>query len=322
VSPAPAPGPAGLRSAVVANPTKVTDGPASRAAIEAAVSRAGWPAPRWSQTTVDDPGGGHTRRAVDDGVAVVFAAGGDGTVMCCAGALVGTDVALAVLPFGTGNLLARNLGVPMRVEEAVAVATGGGRRRLDVGVMDGRCFVIMAGMGFDASLLHDAPARLKATVGWPAYGVAALRHLCATPMTVRISLDGGPAFSRRARAVLVGNVGRLQGGIRLLADAVPDDGFLDVAVLMPARRRHWLALAWALLWRRPTTPALEVFRARQVDVRSDTVQPRELDGDLVEPSTDMTVTVRPAALSVCVPRAAGGRAGASAAVARANAVGR
>jgi diacylglycerol kinase family enzyme/membrane-associated phospholipid phosphatase len=303
----------GARAAVVVNPSKLTDGAARRAEIEAAFRRAGWPSPDWLETTVDDPGAGPARQAVAGGAEVVVAAGGDGTVMSCANALVGTGVALGVLPFGTGNLLARNLGLPMRVEDAVAVATADGRRVLDVGVVDGQCFLIMAGMGFDAHMLHDAPAELKARIGWPAYGVAAMRHLCATPMTVDISLDHGTPFTRRARAVLIGNVGRLQGGIRLLPAAVPDDGMLDIAVLMPPRRRNWLALAWALLRQQRTPPSLEVFRARHVDVRSDQAQPRELDGDLIAPSDTMTVALRPGALVLCVPETAvraplGGRA--------------
>jgi diacylglycerol kinase family enzyme/membrane-associated phospholipid phosphatase len=291
----------GARAAVVVNPSKLSGSPARRAEIDAAFQRAGWPAPDWFETTVDDPGTGPARRAMAGGAAVVVAAGGDGTVMSCANALVDTGVALAVLPFGTGNLLARNLGLPMRVDDAVAVATADGRRVLDVGVVDGQCFLIMAGMGFDAQMLHDAPAELKARIGWPAYGVAAVRHLCATPMTVDISLDHGTPLRRRARAILIGNVGRLQGGIRLLPAAMPDDGMLDIAVLMPPRRRNWAALAWALLRQRRTPPSLEVFRARHIDVRSDQVQPRELDGDLIAPSDSMTVELRPGALVLCVP---------------------
>ncbi len=291
----------GTRSAVVVNATKVGVS-GRRADISAALGRAGWPPPAWLTTTAADPGHGQTRQAVADGARVVFAAGGDGTVMACASALIGTNVALAVLPFGTGNLLARNLGLPARVEDAVAVATGEGRRRLDVGLVDdGRCFLIMAGMGMDAQMLHDAPAQLKARIGWTAYGIAAVRHLCAMPMTVEISLDHAAPITRRARTVLVANVGRLRGGIHLLPDAKPDDGVLDVAILMPPRRRHWLALAWALLLRRRTPASLEVFQASHVELRSDIVQPREIDGELIEPSDAITVEVRPGALWLCVP---------------------
>ena len=156
-------------------------------------------------------------------------------------------MALAVVPSGTGNLLAANLKLPARPADAVAAATACGRRRLDVGVVEGRCFTVMAGMGFDAQMLRDTPETLKARLGWPAYVIAAARHLCETPMQVSISLDHAPPFTRRARTVLVGNVGRLRGGLWLLPDAQPDDGLLDVAVLMPPRRRSWLPLAWSLL---------------------------------------------------------------------------
>src|SRR6185437_8018203 len=137
--------------------------------------------------------------------------------------------------------------------------------------------------------------------GWPAYAAAALRHLCGVPMNVTLRLDDGPPIRRRARAVLVGNVGRLPGGLPLLPDADPEDGILDIAILMPARRRNWLMLAWALGRRRHPLPTIETFHAKQVTILSDRPQPRELDGDLIGPSDRMTAAVRPAALWVCVP---------------------
>jgi diacylglycerol kinase family enzyme len=236
------------------------------------------------------------------GAEVIFACGGDGTVAACASELAGTSAALAVVPSGTGNLLAANLGLPARPADAVAAVTARGRRRLDVGVVGDRCFTVMAGMGFDAQMLRDTPETFKARLGWPAYVIAAARHLCETPMRVTISLDHAPAFARQARTVLVANVGRLQGGLQLLPGATPDDGLLDVAVLMPPRRRSWLPLAWSLIRHRPTAPVLETFQARHVEICSDREQPRELDGDLIEPSNTLTAAVRPAALWVCVPQ--------------------
>src|SRR6185437_7409382 len=127
--------------------------------------------------TPDDPGCGMAQRALDDGVDVVFACGGDGTVMACAAVLAGTDVALAVIPSGTGNLLAANLGLSADVVAAVKVATGGGRRRIDVGrvadadTVSGHpgCFTVMAGMGFDAEMIDATSDTLKARIGWFAY---------------------------------------------------------------------------------------------------------------------------------------------------------
>jgi diacylglycerol kinase family enzyme len=150
-------------------------------------------------------------------------------------------------------------------------------------------------------MLDATPEKLKKRIGWPAYAVAAVKHLRSRPMRVRIALDGGTPLRRRARTVLVGNVGRLQGGIPLLPDAEPDDGYLDVAVLSPRTLGHWLALAWGVLRRRRDVSRLETFRAQRIEVYSSRVQPRELDGDVIEPGRLLSVAVKPASLCLCVP---------------------
>jgi YegS/Rv2252/BmrU family lipid kinase len=305
---APSP-PAVSVSAVVVNPSKVVDLDARREEICAALAEAGWPEPLWLLTTPEDPGCGMAQQAVESGVEVVFAFGGDGTVMACAAVLAGTQVALAVLPSGTGNLLATNLGLPSDVSEGIALATNGARRRIDVGAVEnadtasghGGCFTVMAGMGFDAQMLDATSNTMKKHLGWLAYALAALRYLRHRPMRVRIRLDGGAPLRRRVRTVLIGNVGKLQGGILLLPDAEPDDGCLDVAVLSPRNLGQWVQLAIGVMRKQPVVPRMETFRARKVEVRSNHEQPRELDGDVIAPSRSLTVTVRSAALTVCVP---------------------
>jgi diacylglycerol kinase family enzyme len=289
------------RSAVVVNPAKVLDLDARRAEICAELADAGWPDPLWLPTTPEDPGYGQARQAVRDGVDVVFVCGGDGTVLACVRELAGTPVALCVLPSGTGNLLAANLGLPTGVTEGVALAVGGGRRRIDVGALEEHCFTVMAGIGFDASMLDATSDRLKAKLGWAAYVLGGLRHLSDRPMRLRIRLDGGPALRRRARSVLVANVGRLEGGILLLADAQPDDGLFDVAVLAPRKLTDWLVLAWRVLRRQPAAPRLETFRASRVEILSNRTEQREVDGDLIEPGRRLVAVLRPRALTVCVP---------------------
>jgi diacylglycerol kinase family enzyme len=289
-----------LRSAVVVNPVKVPDLDDLRRTITEALP--GWPEPMWLETTVDDPGAGQAAQAVRDGAEVVFVCGGDGTVMACVGALAGTDVALAVLPAGTGNLLAANLGLGTDLATGLEVVLQGGRRRIDVGRVGEQSFAVMAGMGFDAQMLDATSDTAKKHVGWLAYVAGAVKHLRDRPMRVTISLDGGPAFTRRPRSVIVGNVGRLQGGMRLLQAAEPDDGRLDVAVLSPRSLRHWLALAWGVLRRRNAVPRMETFTASTVEIRSSRPQPRQLDGDLIDPGTELLVTVRPQALLLCVPQ--------------------
>ncbi|WP_436535508.1 diacylglycerol/lipid kinase family protein [Actinoplanes sp. HUAS TT8] len=290
------------RSAVVVNPVKVPDLDELRRTITDALATAGWPEPMWLETTVEDPGAGQAARAVRDGAELVFVCGGDGTVMACVSALAGTEVALAVLPAGTGNLLAANLGLGTDLATGIEVALQGGRRRIDVGRVGEQSFAVMAGMGFDAQMLDATNDTAKKHVGWLAYVAGAARHLRDRPMRVWISLDGGTPFARRPRTVIVGNVGRLQGGMRLLPDAQPDDGHLDVAVLSPRSLRHWLALAWGVLRRKPAVARMETFTASTVEIRSNRAQPRQLDGDLIDPGHELLISVRPQALVLCVPR--------------------
>lgn len=294
----------GPRSAVVVNPVKVPDMDLLRRTIGAGLADAGWPEPMWLETTPEDSGRGQATEAVKRGAELVFVSGGDGTVMACVTALAGTDVALAVLPAGTGNLLAANLGLSTDPATGVEVALQGGRRRIDVGVVGDRCFAVMAGMGFDAQMLAGTSETAKKHIGWPAYIVGALRHLRDRPMRVTVRLDDRPPFRRRPRTVIVGNVGRLQGGVRLLEAAEPDDGLLNVAVLSPRTVRHWVALGWAVIRRHRRVPLMETFTAERVEIRSTSSQPRQLDGDLIEPGRVLEISVRPKALLLCVPRPA------------------
>jgi len=286
----------------VVNPVKVADVDLLRRTICSGLADAGWPEPAWLETTPEDPGRGQAEQAVRDGAELVFACGGDGTVMACVTALAGTGVAMAVLPTGTGNLLAANLGLAGDPATGVQVALEGGRRRIDVGAVGDRCFAVMAGMGFDAQMLAGTSEKAKKHLGWLAYVGGAVKHLRDRPMRTRIGLDGGEPMLRRPRTVIVGNVGRLQGGVRLLSEAEPDDGKLDVAILSPNSLTHWAALGWAVVRRRKRVPLMERYAAERVEIVSDRAQPRQLDGDLIEPGRSLKVRVRPRALLLCVPQ--------------------
>jgi diacylglycerol kinase family enzyme len=287
-----------MRIAVVTNPSRVGDAEPVRAALCSALAAQGWPDPLWLETTEQDPGFGQARQAVAAGFEVVLVYGGDGTVRACASELADTPVALAILPAGTGNLVAANLGLPTDVEGCIAAVIAGRRRQLDLGALGDQSFVLMAGIGFDAAMMAATPAPLKRGIGWPAYLVGGARRLFDRPMRVRIGLDGAAPIERRARTVLVANLGKLQGGIDLFGDARPDDGLLDVAVVGP----QWLALAANVLLGRPAhRRQLETFRVARVDIQTTRAEPRQLDGDPIGSGTRMHVSVRPGVLWVCVP---------------------
>jgi diacylglycerol kinase (ATP) len=256
----------------------------------------------WLETTREDPGQGVAAKAVAEGVDLVMAQGGDGTVMACVTALAGTEVPLAVLPGGTGNLLATNFDIPADLAGAVEVALDGDRARLDVAAMDDDRFVVMGGIGFDAAMLRDADPRLKERLGAVAYVLSGFRHLRRRATRFRLRLDDRPPIERTGQGVLIGNLGRLQGGLPVLPDARPDDGLLDVAVLQTRTVLDWLALAVRVLARSPRRdPQLELFQARRVEVGCDRPQPVERDGDPAGARDHLVVEVVPAALTLCVP---------------------
>jgi YegS/Rv2252/BmrU family lipid kinase len=300
------------RVAVIFNPVGAGDGVAERKReLVEALTAAGADEVLVEETTEDDPGRGATERALAWGVDVVVAAGGDGTVMSCVSALAGTPTPLAVLPRGTGNLLARNFDLPDDPRAAAEVALRGRRRRVDVGALDGGHgdrFVVMSGMGFDAAMLRDADPALKSRVGAFAYVLSGLRQMGRRPAEYYISLDGLPAFSRVAKGMLVGNLGRLQGGLEILPGAEPDDGMLDVGVLQTRSLAGWLRLAARVLLRRGRRaaggPPLELFRAARIEVDCSRPQPIERDGDVAPPRRHFAVQVLPSALTLCVPPAA------------------
>jgi YegS/Rv2252/BmrU family lipid kinase len=289
------------RAAVVVNPTKLDDDEAFRKSVRRVMDDHGWDEPLWLETTAEDPGRGQAESAVSAGVDLVLACGGDGTVTACAEGIAGTGVPLAIIPMGTGNLLARNLGLPTGLDEALAVALGGVQQPIDAGRVNGTLFVVMAGLGLDARMLSGASEPLKKQLGWVAYAISAVRHLGDRPVRVTVSADGGRRRRMRASALIVGNVGWLRGGLPLLPDARPDDGMLDAVVLIAGGPARWLAVAAAILLHRPADGKIYRVRFTELEVSLDQEQPWEVDGEVMGSSRRLTVVAQPGALLLRMP---------------------
>lgn len=289
------------RAAVVANPIRIDDREKFRELIRTAMSAQGWTEPLWLETTVDDPGTGQAREAVAARVDLVLASGGDGTITACAAGVAGSGIPLGVLPAGTGNLLARNLGLPLELDEALLVALTGAGRQLDVGCANGRFFLVMAGLGFDARMLAGASEPLKKRMGWAAYVLSALRHLQDRPVRVTLRADGARPLRRRASAVIIGNVGTLQAGVPLLPDAEPGDGRLDAVVLTARGLTAWLALAAHVLTRQRATSRVARLTFRELRVDVGRAQPWQIDGEVIGRTQRLMVNVADGKLLVRVP---------------------
>lgn len=238
-----------------------------------------------------------------DGVDLVVAVGGDGTVRGCAEGLAGTAVPLGIVPHGTANLLARTLRIPghPRASLAVALTSGSVDRPVDLALADQVPFTAMAGMGLDAAVV--AGTKMKHQLGWLAYAMSGAAHLALAPSAFTVTLDGGAPFVREARSVVVGNSGLLPGGFSLLPEARLDDGMLDVGVLAPRGPFGWTRLAARVLSRSHRQDRmLERFQARRVEITTTAMLPREVDGELVTAGRSMTVSVQAGALTVRAPR--------------------
>jgi YegS/Rv2252/BmrU family lipid kinase len=305
----PGPFPSERNLAVVLNPTKLEDVSEFRRMVTSMASEAGWSSLSWHYTTIEDPGTGMAEAAAVAGADLVLVCGGDGTVREVCAELAGTGIPIGIIPAGTGNLLARNLDIPLFLRAAIDIALTGQDRAIDMvrvggdGVPDGTHFMVMAGMGFDAAIMEGVNEEIKAKVGWVAYVLSALKSLMFPAVRAEISVDGGEFTSHRARTIVVGNVGYLQAGMPLLPDAAIDDGLLDVVLLHPRRFVSWIPLAFRVLAKRPRTDELvNRMTGRTIVVRAGADTPRQLDGDSIGPGRELHMECIHGRVLVRVPR--------------------
>lgn len=296
------------RLAVVLNPSKVEDEAGFRTLVSSMAAESGWGEPEWHLTTVEDPGGSMAEAAAVAGSDLVIVCGGDGTVRTVCAELAGTGVPVGIVPAGTGNLLARNLGIPLFLRAAVDVALNGQDRAIDLVAVSGdglddSHFLVMAGMGFDAAIMEGVSEDIKARVGWLAYVWSGLKSLMFPAVRIEVTVDDGEPTKHRARTVVIGNVGYLQAGMPLLPDATIDDGQVDVVLLYPRRFLSWIPLAVRVLSKgRRTDELITRMTGRTVRVRASTDTPRQLDGDSIGPGRELVAECIHGKLLVRVPR--------------------
>lgn len=296
------------RLAAILNPVKVDDPAGFRAMVDKMALESGWQGVTWWETTVEDTGYRMAHEAAVSGVDVVLAIGGDGTIRAVCEELAGTGIPVGIVPAGTGNLLARNLSIPLYLRAAVDVGMHGQDRAIDMvrvsgDDMDDATFLVMAGMGFDAAIMEGVNEDFKAKVGWLAYVWSALKALMFPAIRVEVSVDGGEFTRHRARTLVIGNVGSLQAGMPLIPDAAIDDGRLDVVLLYPRRFLSWIPIAARVLTKnKRTDETITRMTGREVVVRTQAPAPRQLDGDLIAPGRELRAECIHGRLLVRVPR--------------------
>ncbi len=291
--------------AVVAHQLKTLDGGLDE--LRRRISDEGVDRLLWYEVPKSSKAPKQVRKALKAGVDLVLVWGGDGMVQrvidTVAGSKKGSKTPVAVIPAGTGNLLAHNLEIPISLADAVHIAFHGRRRRIDLGKLGGEHFGVMAGIGFDGAMIHDADRKMKDRLGKLAYVWTGLRHVNGSPARAKITIDGTKWFDDEASCVLIGNVGQITGGIQAFDDAKPDDGWLDVGVATAQGALEWArTLGTMAVGKSDHSPFVRTTRARRIDVRLDSPMEYELDGGARSRTKQFSASVAPGAVKICVPR--------------------
>jgi YegS/Rv2252/BmrU family lipid kinase len=239
------------RAAIIYYPGRV-DLRKLRSAVEVVTSAGGWEPTLWLKTDADETGAAQALRAIAQKATHLVVAGGDGTVRTVLEAVALSDakVTVGIVPAGTGNVLARNLGIALddlrtqvqRALQGIAhpIDMGLARIILDDDTRVEKLFAVMAGLGLDAKIMLNTDAARKERLGWIAYVESGFKTLPLQYQRLTIQIDGRETRNVRVLTLLIGNVGWLPGKLSMMPDAALDDGLLDVAVIGPRRLWDWI----------------------------------------------------------------------------------
>lgn len=239
----------------------------------------------------------------------VFTLGGDGTAMDVIGALAGKGPPVGILPGGTGNLLARSLGIPLTVRAAVRALANGREARIDLGQLgDGRLFGIGTGVGVDATMIAETSVWLKRRLGVLSYVIVGLRSLLRfDAFQVSGTVDGVP-FEKRASAILVANFGTMFRHLLTLGDGIlHDDGVLNVCIFSPSTNADAARITYKMIRRDfSPDPCMSYLSGREIEITTVPRRAVQADGELAG-STPISVRVLPGAGRLLLPFARGRR---------------
>jgi len=286
--------------AVIANSAKTLDG--GLPALRNELARRGVSDPQWREVASSRKAPEQVAEAVQQGAELVFVWGGDGMVQRCVDGLANAKSTVAIVPAGTANLFASNLGIPRKLDAAVELGLNGARRDVDVGRMNGERFAVMAGLGFDARVIGGADRKMKRRLGRLAYIVSAVRNLRMKPFEARIDVDGEKWFEGKASAILFGNVGKAFGGIEIFDEARTDDGLLEIGVTNADGIVQWARTFARLRFSSASkSPFVRMTKGRSAEVTLRKKVLYELDGSRRTKQKTFHVEIEPAAVSICVP---------------------
>ncbi len=293
--------------ACVVNPARKRSEPAWRL-VQQHCAALGFPPPTRLETTIELPGEAQAQEAVDSGVDHIIVIGGDGTVRNVSNVLAHSGVSLGIVPGGTANIFHLNaVGKHRTLDQAVRTALLGTPETVETGLVtltfaDGtetqQRFLVVVGAGYDAVSLQDVSASFKQRFGPLAYFAAGARNLRGPLHSFRIQSDTSEERTVTAWSLLVGNCGRVPGGITVLPHASLQDGLLNTRVLAPKSILGWAPIAWRALRDRSKQEDVQEQLAERITIIPETSVSVQVDGDVWSNVTQIDVAVDPASLIV------------------------
>lgn len=247
----------------------------------------------------------NVRRALENGSDLIVAVGGDGTVSAAMAAVARSSVPLAIVPLGTTNLIARELGIPLDIEDAATIAAKGTTARsLDGMAIGERCYFLQIGVGLSALVIDGTTAELKSRIGILAYiGALARRLFSLRSHWLEVSIDGEIRKVRSIEATVANNGLLARMLLRNAPDIRMDDGHIDVCILGARTIMDYPRLLWDAMIGHHSSPRVSFFAARRnVSIRSSKPLEVQADGDLIG-TTPVEIQVIPRAVLVITPEA-------------------
>jgi diacylglycerol kinase (ATP) len=280
------------------------------------------------ETTLERDGLACAQEALKHGADVLVAVGGDGTVRTVAGALSGTEQTLGIIPIGTGNLFARNMGIPVDdMNAALAIATSRGERMVDTGRLalldhpeddNAHAFLIIAGIGFDADMISDTDPELKKSISWLAYFSGGMKNMFAPKYRGAITITKADGTSRTIgdvhfRTFLAGNCGQIPV-FSLMPDASFDDGLLDYEIIdTSGGLLGWMNLVGDVVHQTvtgrveqsslSTNSTMDQVQGTAAEIKLEKPALAQVDGDMLGSTSHIRFSVEPRSLRVRVPAA-------------------
>lgn len=285
---------------IIVNPVSGKGNPALRRKQITSFAKENHWVGRYRETTKEKSAEVLAREEIKKGVTHLVICGGDGSIMEVLAAVMHKKVTLGIVPLGTGNLFARNLGIPLDTREAVNIAFEGNPQKLDIGNANGQYFSIIAGIGLDAEIMHGADREMKDRLGLFAYLVSAVKNFQNRAHVYQVTLDDKKPFRVRAKTIMASNMGKVMGGVEVVPSADPQNGSLQLGIVKSNSVLAWLNLIWHGIFATvDTSPNYMMYSAKHIEIHS--VRQKimyQCDGNDFPPTNSLIIDIFPKSVTI------------------------